>query len=151
MHSPASVSPPGSHPFRSNVNRNEISTHAYRHFEKHYHGISDPYWLKQDGKYIVSFSGRDERTEVYYDQKGYFQFEARYYGPSTLDADTKRLVGLRFPGFKIAVVIDLMHGEKQFTLLKLYDDKDCKTVRYLDGKMEEIEEFQQAPGANFPR
>jgi len=132
------------------VSLNEISTRAYRHFEKHYSYANDPFWLKQDGCYIVSFTGRDERTEVYYDHRGYFQSEARYYGPSALDAGIKKLVGLSYPGFKIAVIIDIKNGEKQFRLFKLYDRMVFKTVRYLDGKMEVLEEFQRAPGANFP-
>ncbi len=74
----------------SNVPLNEISIHAFRHFQKRYPLVSGESWLKTDGGYVVSFIENARRNQAHYDLKGGFLYTIQYYSGKDIPAEVPK-------------------------------------------------------------
>jgi len=128
-------------PIRSNVSLNEINIHAYRHFAKNYGDVADEFWNKTSWGYVVSFMKNKERTEIYYQLNGNFQYSARYFQGQDINKDLKVLLAHRYPGYLLDVAVEISDGENIFYQINIHNSEKASIVRYCDGKLELIQEM----------
>jgi hypothetical protein len=125
----------------SNVPLNEINTHAFRHFRKHYPDVTGENWTKTEEGYIVSFTRDALRNQVYFDQRGGYLYSVKYYGAGNIGKDLESLIKRSYPQYIIDVVTEITDREKLFYLVKIETSASVKTLSVADGKLEVIEEL----------
>jgi hypothetical protein len=120
---------------------NEVNSKASRHFRDHFLIDRTEKWTREHDSYIASFNESNITTKVYYDLKGSFEYQVRYYGAYSLDNDIKFALQRKFEGYEIKSVVEINNLEKRVYFVKIANSVNIKTVKFSDGRMEVLESF----------
>jgi len=131
----------GGHTINSNVSLNEISVHAYRHFQKLFPTVSGEYWLKTSEGYIVSFALNSFLQRAHFNLRGNFLCSEKYYGEKDLPLNTWMEIKKKYPDYRIDVVTEITTENGIFYLLKIECYSSVKTISFIDGKIEVMEDL----------
>src|SRR5258708_24385912 len=119
----------------SNVPLNEISTHAFRHFQRLFpSGTSKEYWFASIDGYQVSFLRDGRHHQAFFDKHGAFRFALQYYPGTEIPRAAGDLIKAKYPDYRIDVVTEITDGEKTFHLVKIINAVRIKTISVGDGK-----------------
>lgn len=121
--------------------RNEISDHAVRNFMKDYPYVTNAKWSKlAHGYSAVNFSVDSIKTRIVYDRGGHCENIVRYYFENRLPPAVRHLVKSTYYDFNIYHVIEpTLNGATSY-LVKMEGKTTWKTVKVVDGEIEEVEE-----------
>ena len=96
----------------SNVPLNELSTKAYRHFEKNYAEVNKETWTKVSAGTVVTFINNSAFCKIFYNTKGDFVYSFKYYDQKNCSAELTKMIGHAYPGYTIISVVELFDGNK---------------------------------------
>ncbi len=122
--------------------RNEISSNAVRNFMQDYKGVTDAKWSKlANGYSAVNFTVDSITTRIVYDRAGHCENIVRYYFENRLPPAVRHLVRSTYYDFNIYHIIEpTLNGVTSY-LVKMEGKTTWKTVKVVDGEMEEVEEY----------
>jgi len=122
--------------------RNDISIYAVRNFMKDYKSVTDAKWSKLPHGYsVVTFTVDSIRSRIVYDRGGHCENTVRYYFENRLPPAVRHLVKSTYYDFNIYHIIEpTLNGVTSY-LVKMEGRTTRKTVKVVDGEMEEVEEY----------
>lgn len=122
--------------------RNEISSHAVRNFIKDYKYVTNAKWSKlANGYSAVNFNIDSIKTRIVYDKAGHCENLVRYYFENRLPPAVRHLVKSTYYDFNIYHIIEpTLNGVTSY-LVKMEGKTTWKTIKVVDGEMEEVEEY----------
>ena len=122
--------------------RNEISSNAVRNFMKDYKSVTNAKWSKLPHGYsVVTFTVDSIRSRIVYDRRGHCENTVRYYFENRLPPAVRHLVKSTYYDFNIYHIIEpTLNGVTSY-LVKMEGKTTWKTVKVVDGEMEEVEEY----------
>jgi hypothetical protein len=121
--------------------RNEISSSAVRNFLKDYKDVTNAKWSKMPHGYsAVVFTVDSIKTRIVYDKGGQCENIVRYYFENRLPPAVRHLVKSTYYDFSIYHIIEpTLNGVTSY-LVKMEGKTTWKTVKVVDGEIEEVEE-----------
>ena len=125
----------------SNVPLNEINIRAFKHFSKRFPTVSAEAWWKTEDGYTVSFVENARHNQAYYDRRGAFLYDIKYYAGTSIAPEAGARIKKKYPGYLIGVVTEITDGEKTILLVKIEDPSSVKTVSVCEGKLELVEDL----------
>jgi hypothetical protein len=126
----------------SNVPLNEISSSAYRHFQKLFPiGTTNEYWYASADGYQVSFQQSGHQHQAFFDRHGAYRYSLLYYPGKEIPREPGDLVKAKYPEYKIDVVTEITDGLKTFHLVKIVNPVSIKTLSVCDGEIELLEDL----------
>lgn len=129
-------------PITSNVPLNEISSSAYRHFQKLFPaGTTNEYWYVSADGYQVSFMKDNHHHQAFFDRHGAYRYSLLYYPGKEIPRVPGDLIKAKYPEYKIDVVTEITDGEKTFHLVKIVNPVSIKTLSVCDGRIELLEDL----------
>jgi len=121
---------------------NEVSAKAMRGFLKNHKDVTDVKWFRTlNGMTAAIFTSNGIRMFEYYDKNGDFEYSLHYYKEDKLPRDVRHVVRSRFYDFSIYQVTEVKRNNKIAYLIKLEDKAIWKTIKVVDGEIEEIDEL----------
>ena len=122
--------------------RNEISSDAVRNFMKDHKDVTNAKWSKlANGYSAVNFTVDSITTRIVYDRGGHRENIVRYYFENRLPPAVRHLVKSTYYDFNIYHIIEpTLNGVTSY-LVKMEGKSTWKTVKVVDGEMEEVEEY----------
>ncbi|WP_276501198.1 hypothetical protein [Terrimonas pollutisoli] len=121
-----------------------INAKAVKDFDKTYKHASNASWFELSDCYMAKFEKDGVTTKVYYDNKGRLLGNIRSYFENKLARDIRHQVKSSYYDHNIYYIHELNVGTHTVYLVKLEGKNDWKTIRIVDGEMEEAESFQKA-------
>ncbi len=121
--------------------RNEISSAAVRNFLRDYKYVTNANWSKfPHGYSVVVFTVDSIKTRIVYDKAGQCENIVRYYFENRLPPAVRHLVRSNYYDFSIYHIIEpTLNGVTSY-LVKMEGKTTWKTVKVVDGEIEEVEE-----------
>ena len=122
--------------------RNEISSNAVRNFMQDYKYVTNAKWSKlANGYACVNFTVDSITTKIVYDRAGHCENIVRYYFENRLPPAVRHLVRSNYYDFIIYHIIEpTLNGVTSY-LVKMEGNTTWKTVKVVDGEIEEVEEY----------
>jgi hypothetical protein len=118
-----------------------ISSRAVKNFAKTYDKVSSVNWFVIKDGYLAEFNADGIKTKVFYDRKGYKTASMRCYFEDKLPKHIRHLVKSHYYDYHIYYVQEVTVDQKTAFLVKIKDDTTFKTIRVVDGEMDETESF----------
>lgn len=115
---------------------------AEKHFKRSFDVQLEKWREKPDG-YRVTFKDQQVRYMVDYDKKGNWVRTFKNYKETQLAPAIAESVNSAFPGFVIIHVTEIELKNGSVHLIKIEDCHSLKTVRFLNGEMDVIEEYRK--------
>jgi hypothetical protein len=126
----------------SNVPLNELSTRAYRHFEKNYSGVDKETWTKVFNGTLVTFISNGAFYKIFYSKPGEFVYSYKYYGEKNCAPEITKTVARFYPEYKIVSVAELFDGLKLVYGINISDGKTTKNLEMKNNELTVIDEFR---------
>ena len=82
-------------------------------------------------------------TRDFFDKKGRHLYSIAYYGEKELPAEIRAIVKPVYYDYAIKTVEELRIAGKSVYFVDMQDDSHVKTVKVVDGEMEEVSSFQR--------
>lgn len=120
-----------------------INAKAVKDFSKTYKHAANASWFELKDGYLAKFEKDGVITKVYYDSKGRLLGNIRSYFEDKLARDIRHQVKSSYYDHNICYIHELSVGTHKVYLVKLEGKNDWKTIRLVDGEMEETEFFQK--------
>ena len=121
----------------------DISVRAVKKFDKQYKNVENERWFKIENGSVAEFEKDGITTKVFYTPKGSWHATLRYYQEDKLPKDIRHMVKSVYYDFNIIIVIEVFASNKMAYLVKIESKDMIKTIRVLDGEMDEYESFQK--------
>ena len=122
--------------------RSEISSNAVRNFMKDYKYVTNAKWSKLSKGYsVVNFTVDSIKTRIVYDRAGHCENTVRYYFENRLPPEVRHLVKSTYYDFNIYHIIEPTLNGMTSYLVKMEGSTTWKTVKVVDGEIEEVEEY----------
>jgi hypothetical protein len=120
---------PGFHYF------NEIHARAIREFLKDYQDVQNVKWFKYKKGYVATFVRDSITTRLYYNKRGDFDVQLRYFNENRLPIEVRDLVRNRYYNFSIFQVCEVSGFDKIYYQIKIRDNNFCKVINVVDGEI----------------
>lgn len=120
-----------------------VNAKAVKDFSKTYKQAANASWFELKDGYLAKFEKDGVITKVYYDSKGRSLGNIRSYFEHKLARDIRHQVKSSYYDHSIYYIHELNVGTHTVYLVKLEGKNDWKTIRIVDGEMEEAESFQK--------
>jgi hypothetical protein len=123
----------------------DINARALKEFSKTFKTVTDASWYEMtDGKgYVAKFKQDGIETRVNYDRKGRWTATILTYTEAHLPRDIRHMVKRNYYDYTIFLVQEVHVGDKTAYLVKIEDEKTFKTIRVVDGEMDEYESYNK--------
>jgi hypothetical protein len=121
-----------------------ISTKAVKDFTKNFKKAGNAGWFVIPDGYVAEFNQDEIKTKVYYDRKGRWIGNLRSYLEDKMPRDIRHRVKSHYYDYTIYYVQEVTVADKIAYLVKIADKTSWKTIRILDGEMDEIESFEKS-------
>ena len=121
-----------------------VSTKAVKDFTKNFKNADNVGWFPIKDGYLAEFKQDGIKTKVYYDRKGRWIGNIRFYLEDKLPHDIRHQVKSHYYDYNIYYVQEVTVGEKLAYLVKIEDKTSMKTIRVMDGEMTEMDAFQKS-------
>ncbi len=112
----------------ASLRKNEVNTHAARHFMENFTPSSNVKWFQDEHYYVAIFQEGDSTDRVYYKNNGHFDFCIKYYRDDAMDSHLKSIVFKKFPGCEILTVTELTDLESRELSIKIKDGHYIRTI-----------------------
>lgn len=123
----------------------DVSARALKHFSKAFKASANASWYEtKEGGFIAKFNLDGIDTKVYYDRKGNWKGTLRNYMEENLPQEIRHQVKSSYYDFTIYLVQEVTVDETTAYLVKIEDATTLKTIRVIDGVMDEYESFKKA-------
>ena len=127
----------------SSAFKNSMHVSAMRHFLKNFGDDLNESWSASKEGTRARFEKNNALYLVDYDKKGKWHSTIRIYKETVLPKEVRNTVKSVYYDFDIVTVTELTVPRNKLYFVKLQDEKSLKTVRVVDGYMEEIEDFDR--------
>ncbi|MGC4036845.1 MAG: hypothetical protein QM764_12880 [Chitinophagaceae bacterium] len=125
-------------------NIGDVHARALKEFSKSFKSITNASWYQmQDGGFVAKFKLGSTETRVDYDKKGRWLATVRTYTESDLPKEIRHMVKSTYYDYNIFLVQEVTVGDKTAYLVKIEDAGTFKTIRVLDGEMDEYENYNK--------
>jgi hypothetical protein len=121
-----------------------INIKVVKSFGKSFGNIPDKKWYVLEDGYVVYFKVDDISMKAVYNKKGTWMHTLRFYTEKNLPFAVRDLVKRTYYDFSIFLVIEIETDNKIIYLLKMEDKNSLKTVRVIDGEINEIEHYSKS-------
>jgi hypothetical protein len=109
---------------------------------KDYKYVTTAKWSKlSNGDCSVNFTVDSITTKIVYDRAGHCENVVRYYFENRLPPEVRHVVKSNYYDFNIYHIIEPTINGITSYLIKLEGKSTWKTVKVVDGEMEEVEEY----------
>jgi hypothetical protein len=120
---------------------NEINSRAVRGFMKDHDDIYNVKWYKYKKGYVATFDKDSILTRLYYNKRGDFEVELRYFYENRLLPDIRNLVKSRYYDYSIFQVIEVSGYGKTFHQIKIRDRNYFKVINIINGEIEVVTKY----------
>ena len=121
-----------------------LSTKAVKDFGKTFKGAGNATWVETNDGFMAKFAKEDVETKVFYDRRGRWIANIRSYQENKLPKEIRHIVKSRYYDYSIFLVQEVTAGDKTAYLVKIEDKDSFKTIRVVDGEMDEYEAFEKS-------
>ncbi|MBS1574549.1 MAG: hypothetical protein JST09_04525 [Bacteroidetes bacterium] len=122
----------------------DINARALKQFNKTFKSIANAKWYEtQEGGFVAKFQENGVDTRANYDHKGNWKGTIRTYTEENLPKDIRHLVKSTYYDYTIFLVQEVSVGDKTAFLVKIEDANTLKTIRVIDGEMDEYESYRK--------
>ena len=121
-----------------------INTKTVKNFKKNYKTSNAVSWFDIKDGILAEFKEDEITTKVFYDRKGNKTASIRSYFENKLPRDIRHQVKSHYYDFNIFYVQEVTVGDKTAYLVKIEDPLSFKTIRVVDGEMDELEAFTKS-------
>lgn len=127
------------------VNVADINARARKEFSKTFKAITNASWYEMagGGGFVAKFKQDGIETRVNYDRKGRWTGTILTYSEAHLPRDVRHIVKSNYYDYAIILVQEVKVGDKTAYLVKIEDEKTFKTIRVVDGEMDEYESYKK--------
>ena len=115
---------------------NNVSMKAQRHFIRNFDSATTVVWHSNKSGYVAYSKTDDITTRVYYDTRGTYLCQIRWYHESNLAKDIRHIIRSRFYDYKIYSVAEFGVNNAVFYEVILEDDAHWKKIRVVNGEFE---------------
>ena len=126
------------------IGNSSLSTKALKDFTKTFKEAGNATWFDTNDGFMAKFSKEDVETKVFYDRKGRWIANVRNYQENKLPQEIRRMVKSTYYDYSIFLVQEITVGDKTAYLVKIEDKNSIKTIRIVDGEMDEYEAFEKS-------
>jgi len=112
---------------------NEIHARAVRGFLKDYEDVYNAKGYKYKKGYVAVFDKDSITTRLYYNKRGDFEVQLRYFNENKLPVEVRDLVKSRYYNYSIFQVIEVSGYGKIFYQVKIRDNNYCKVINIVNG------------------
>lgn len=124
-------------------NNSAMSTKALKSFTKNFKDADNASWSEIEDGFRVDFTKEDIDTKVFYDRKGRWVANVRNYYEDKLPKDIRHRVKSVYYDYSIYYVQEVTVADKIAYLVKIEDKNSIKTIRIVDGEMDEYLAFEK--------
>ena len=121
-----------------------INARAVKDFSKTYRVAGNASWFELKDGYQAKFQKDGITTKVYYDKKGRLVGSIRSYSEDKLARNIRHQVKTSYYDYDIFYIYELTAGDKTIYFLKLEGKDEWKTVKMVEGEIEETESFKKS-------
>ena len=114
---------------------NEIHARAIREFLKEYEDVLNVKWFKYKKGYVATFVRDSITTRLYYNKRGDFDVQLRYFNENRLPVEVRDLVKTRYYNYSIFQVCEVSGYGKMYYQIKIRDNNFCKVINVIDGEI----------------
>ena len=127
------------------INTADINARALKEFSKAFKTATNASWYEIPGGsgFVAKFKQDGIDTRVNYDRKGRWTGTILTYTEAHLPKDVRHMVKSNYYDYNIFLVQEVKVGDKTAYLVKIEDEKTFKTIRVVDGEMDEFESYKK--------
>ena len=125
------------------IGSSRLSTKAVKNFNKTFKATANASWSETSDGFVAKFKKNDIETKVFYDVKGRWIGNVRNYQEKDLPREIRHRVKSNYYDYNIYLVQEVTVGDNTAYLVKIEDKTSIKTIRIVDGEMDEYEAFQK--------
>lgn len=126
------------------IGNSRVSTKAVKNFSKAFKTTVNATWFETNDGFMAKFKKDDIETKVFYDTKGRWIGNVRNYQEKDLPKEIRHMVKSKYYDYNIFLVQEVTVGDNMAYLVKIEDKTSLKTIRIVDGEMEEYEAFEKS-------
>jgi hypothetical protein len=126
------------------IGNSSLSTKALKDFSKTFKGAGNAAWFEISDGFMAKFKKDEVETKVFYDRKGRWIANVRNYQENKLPKEIRHMVKSNYYDYSIFYVQEVTAGNQTAYLVKIEDKKSTKTIRIVDGEMDEYEAFEKS-------
>ncbi|AEV98391.1 hypothetical protein A4D02_22430 [Niastella koreensis] len=120
-----------------------VHVKAETNFTKTYKNATDITWYTlNDKRLMVRFFDNGVQTKIFYSKRGNQDAVVRYYNEDKLPNEVRGAVKSTYYDFNIFMVIEVTVSNQTAYLVKIEDKTCTKTIRFMNGEMNVVEEFK---------
>ena len=120
-----------------------ISSRAVKNFNKTYKKAGNISWFVIQDGFLAEFKDDGIKTNVYYDRKGNNRGTIRSFLEDKLPKEIRHTVKSKYYDYQIYFAQEVNVNDKTAFLVYLKDEKSYKTIRVIDGDMDEYQAFDK--------
>lgn len=113
-------------------------------FDKAFPTSYNDRWFKADRNYLVKFMVEDQKNTALFRKNGSLVYHLGYGFEKDLPTDVRKHVKSQYVDFKITTAIKVEQGNRLIWVINLEDPKKFIVVRYEDGELEEVGNYDLA-------
>lgn len=126
------------------TNSADINARALKQFNKSFKAAANASWYEtKEGGFVAKFKLDGIETKVNYDRKGNWFATIRTYTEENLPKEVRHLVKSNYYDYSIYLVQEVTVGDKTAYLVRMEDATTLKTIRVIDGEMDEYESYKK--------
>jgi len=122
---------------------NEVNAKAVRDFKKIFKDAVDEKWYEIPNAFLAEYVCNDKKNVVVYNRKGKWEFTISYYDGKNLPEDVRGDVKRVYYDYNINRVEEIHLDDKTIYVVHIENETTLKNVRFCDGEMEVIEDFNK--------
>ena len=122
---------------------NELSTKAFRHFNKEFGFVQNESWFKLKDGYTAKFQLDAIQYRIGYNKKGNWVNTVKVYHEPELNQTIRHIVKSTYYDYAISLVEELTVKNTTFYVVHIEDNKVFKKLYVNDGEMMILEEFSK--------
>lgn len=120
---------------------NDINPRAVREFMKAYEDVDNVRWFKYKKGYVATFAKDSILTRAYYNVRGDFDVELRYFYENRLLPEIRNLVKSKYYDYSIFQVIEVIGYDRILHQIKIRDKNYFKVINVIDGEIEMVTKY----------
>jgi len=125
-------------------NNSTMSTKALKNFSKTFKDADNAAWEETGDGLKAEFTKDGIETNVFFDRKGRWIANVRNYQEDKLPKEIRHQVKSVYYDYNIFYVQEITVGDKMAYLVKMEDKSSVKTIRVVDGEMDEYLAFEKS-------
>ncbi len=120
-----------------------VNEKVLKTFTQNFRDAEGETWQTETYGYRVKFLSKSVKHTVDYSRNGHWIATIKNYDENNIPEDIRKTVNTVYSSYTIMHATEVQTRKGKGRVVKIEDERSCKTLKVIDGQMEIIEEFKK--------